>query len=397
MYACTILMYIVVCVRHNASAFSINNAISMNTINLPAAMKSGGDSYRIFGSDRFNAARVYTEPIAGDNVLVGWSGSNNVAYVRGLVAHDDGSYPVLLWDENYSEQINSIRVDGAIYTRLVSSTGGVVWNSLINIPNSMPNTFIVGDSRMTYGDGKYAASFHVQTFEGVDSDAYIYLHSTNGSQIANTESGDLNFGCSRSMSILLNYNPSLTVSEAFLPVCVTDCYPGTQGSNFSSKAIGGIYINKENRVIDVAGECSGNVGAELGGVAPDGQYWRMVFNSHQAEAPFGQTGYVTGNQDIEFVSIDNTRNIDGPVVWLTNTTDIQESDAGIARFIEPATNTVKFLVGWVEDDVFFKLGLYSSDGNLTESEGIEDVTQSAAWGNRDDPFRTLSSGGCGVD
>jgi hypothetical protein len=111
----------------------------------------------------------------------------------------------------------------------------------------------------------------------------------------------------------------------------------------------------------------------------------LVFNAHQQAAGLGQGSYESGNknQDIGFSSI--ASNLDaGSVVWLTSTTNVDEEDSSIARFVAAGTAEEQYVVGWKEDSTY-KLALVDASGAFVGAP--EDVSAKAQWGKRADPFR----------
>jgi hypothetical protein len=174
-----------------------------------------------------------------------------------------------------------------------------------------------------------------------------------------------------------------------MPACVTDCYPGTSGSDFATTSLGGVYINNRNKVLDVAAGCNGSVAGELGGaaVAPTG--WKLVFNAHQNKPTLGQSSYNTStmNQDIGFAAI-AAGLTSGGVTWLTTTTGVNEADSGIERWAPAGDTTEQYVVGWSEPGTAYKYKLGRIGATGTFLEGPVDVTGKAKWGRRDDPFRT---------
>jgi hypothetical protein len=191
------------------------------------------------------------------------------------------------------------------------------------------------------------------------------------------------------MSNLLRYNET---TSAFLPVCVTDCYPGTNG-DFAANAQGGIYLNHDDRkVMDVNAGCNGKVAGEIGSAAPAASDWKLVFNAHQNPMTKGQSSYVPAsmNQDVGFSRV--TRSAASAVVWLTSTPQINEADSSIAVFRPQGDAAEQYVVGWAESGAsrVFKLARLGPEGNVLE--GPVDVTSKAKWGERDDPFRTTKNG-----
>ena len=120
------------------------------------------------------------------------------------------------------------------------------------------------------------------------------------------------------MSDLLSYHPQ---AASFLPLCVTDCYPGTGSGDFAAVSKGGVYTDNRNKVMDVAAGCNGSVAGELGGAAIAPVGWKVTFNAHQAPVTLGQSSYSTAtmNQDIAFTAIAANHTVSGAIVWLTTT------------------------------------------------------------------------------
>jgi hypothetical protein len=198
------------------------------------------------------------------------------------------------------------------------------------------------------------------------------------------------------MSLLLRYNAGFG-AEGFLPVCVTDCYPGT--TDPASTPIGGIYllssvslpVGTPPKIMDVHGNCASLVSAELGSaaLAPDG--WKVVFNGPRDAVVQGGDAYSssTMNQDVGFVSVTSGPTA-GAVVWLT-TTPGDEADASIARWETPESSLEQYLVGWLDTDTSQHF-LRVVDANGANVDGDYDITAIAQWGSRDDPFRQHFNG-----
>jgi len=311
-----------------------------------------------------------------------------------LAAEPDGHFAALLWAPGTATDCNDYTVNGRIYVSRYDIAGTAGWTTeLTNTSASgqgpnCPTDFTLGDSRMDFGNGKYGAYYHVHSQSGHEGDTLKYVDT------AGTATTTWVWGCSHSMSNLLRYNPA---SSNFMPACVTDCYPGTStsGTDFTTISIGGVYINNRNKVLDVDAGCNGSVAGELGGgaIAPSG--WKIVFNAHQNAATLGQSSYstTTMNQDIGFASIASGLT-SGAVVWLTSTA-INEADAGIARYTPACDSTEQYVVGWSEPASTaaaykYRLGRVNASGTFLE--GPVEVTATAKWGRRDDPFRTHVNG-----
>jgi hypothetical protein len=367
--------------------------IKASSVEVSAGVKAGVDNWRIWGRGDLRVAPVFTVPLPSCQTLVCFSSGTQqapVAHVvqldaedklvsevvvesgvecRGLAAGDGGQFAALLWNPG-GETIAVTRYDAA-GTALGSTP-------LVNDDNN-PTDFEIGESRLEFGDGRYGAYYHVHSDSGHEGDTLKWVDAASGAE--DTEWG---WGCSHSMSNLLRYNAGL---NQFLPACVTDCYPGTSGSSFATTSIGGIYLNHdEEKVMDVAAGCNGDVAGELGGaaIAPSG--YKLVFNAHQAPTTLGQGSYDEDamNQDIGFSAV-GQNGAPGPVVWLT-TTGGNEADSSISRY-QPMGGAEQYLVGWVEsgqNDVF-KLSLLDPGGTFLENP--IDVSSLVRWGRRDDPFR----------
>jgi hypothetical protein len=226
----------------------------------------------------------------------------------------------------------------------------------------------------------------VHSDSGHEGDTLKWAEASSGA-----ESTEWGWGCSHSMSALLRHNPA--VGE-FLPACVTDCYPGTSGDNFETDSKGGIYLDHdEAKIMDVAAGCNGSVAGELGGAALAPAGWKLVFNAHQNPTTLGQSSYDPDsmNQDIGFVSVGGTFTPE-QVVFLTNTPDLDEADSSISRWEPAGDGAEQYVVGWSEpgSSTSYKLGRVDAAGAFLE--GPIDVTSSARWGERDDPFRTHFNG-----
>ncbi len=396
---------------------ALSSQLSASSTTTPEGVKPGVTSWRIWGQGSLAIAPVYTAPLGNCGTLVcyttgtgvGSAGTRTarVAYLnasdqlvntfnlgafecRGLAAEPDGHFAALLWAPGTATDCSDYTVNGRIYVDRFDIGGNLGWSTeLTNLSTSglgpnCPTDFNIGDSRMDFGGGKYGAYYHVHSQSGHEGDTLKYVDTTG---VASTT---WTWGCSHSMSNLLRFN---SASSNFMPACVTDCYPGTTSSDFTTGSIGGVYINNANKVIDVDGGCNGSVAGELGGgaVAPSG--WKIVFNAHQNPATQGQSSYnkTTMNQDIGFASI-AAGLTSGAVVWLTSTSSINEADSAISRYTPSCDTTEQYVVGWAETGTTYtyRLGRVNAAGSFIE--GPIDVTASAKWGRRDDPFRTHVNG-----
>ena len=377
---------------------SLADRVSVSQVTVPEGVKAGVANWRIWGLGPLGVAPVFIAPRSDCTSLVcytvgsGGAPQARVAHLdaddqlvevyelgafecRGLAVEPDGHFGVLLWDDAQDE----------IFVQRYSPGGAAIWGSATALVNSdnHPTDFGIGDSRLEYGDGRYGAYYHVHSDTGHEGDTLKWVNATSGA-----ESTSWAWGCSHSMSNLLRFNPGV---DKFLPACVTDCYPGTSG-DFSSNSIGGIYLNHQSgKVLDLAAGCNGSVAGELGGAALTPNGWALVFNTHQAPTTPGQSSYNSSmNQDIGFATV-SANYAAGGVVWLTDTPSKDEADATIARWQPSGESTEQYLVGWTEENgaVYW---LTRTDGAGTTLEGPVDVSGTARWGRRDDPFRVAKNG-----
>lgn len=359
-------------------------------VSVPEGVEHGANNWRIWGTAPLGVAPVFTVPLENCGTLVGFTTSAGTRtarvavldaeqstldmlelgsglQLRGLASEGEGRFAALLWDDA-QDRIWVKRYDLA-GTELSST-------ELINSDNT-PTDFGIGDSRLEYGGGRYGAYYHVHSNSGHEGDTLKWV------DVANTEpSTGWGWGCSHSMSNLLRWHAG---ADRFLPVCVTDCFPGTSG-DFGTNSIGGIYLDHNKRkVLDVAAGCNGSVAGEVGSAALTPEGWSLVFNAHQAPATHGQSSYDPSsmNQDIgvSFIGSDLQA---GPVVWLTDTSDIDEADASVARWEPAGDSTEQYVVGWYDQTTWMLARMDSTGAFL---EGPVDVGATAMWGRRDDPFR----------
>lgn len=319
--------------------------------------------------------RLYHEPLADGRTLVGWTDSNGNGHVswlgtsgtleqtdnftslslRGLVVHEDLRFAVLLWDANARVMWLSKR----------NADGSEVWKT--NIDGSLTSfNPAIGDSRLAYGNGLYAAYFAVHGDSGWpaghEGDQLSYVNSSGVVQ-----SGGWEWGCSHSMAELVSYHPGL---GSFAPVCSSDCY--------SSK---GILINDNQVVYASDGNCAGLVSTQLGQMALASNTWKLAFNALNRP---GFTGRGVGLATIQ-------GSLTSSYVWLTNTNGEYERDPVLAR-LGSSLASDRYLVGWrTTNDGMYWLGVINGAGNFLA--GPAEVTSAGVgWGQRDDSFRTRADG-----
>lgn len=352
----------------------LKSLVTVQAISLPQPL-SGLQSSWCTWSWCSISPRLYHAPMSDGRTLIGWSdadGNGHISVIntsgnvettynyagtslRGLVAHDNGQFAVLLWDASAK----------IMYLAKYNADGSQVWKT--NIDGSLTSFNPgIGDSRLTYGDGTYMAYFAVHGDsgwpEGHEGDQLTYVDDAGVIQ-----SGGWEWGCSHSMAELTSYHPAL---DQFIPVCSSDCY--------ASK---GILINDSTVVYQSDGNCGGMVSAQLGQIALSANTWKLVFNA--LDRP-DVSGYGVG-----LATIDG--NLDSEITWLTQTDGEYERDPVIAR-LGTDLGTNRFLVGWhTTNDGAYWLGVIDGNGNFIR--GPEEVSPAGiSWGNRDDSMRTRSDG-----
>jgi hypothetical protein len=344
------------------------------TITLPSALQAGQGSFCTWDWCTLSP-RLYHEPLADDRTLVGWTDSSSNGHVsvitgtmitelisfsgqsvRGLTTHADGSFAVLRWDAT-----NKI-----IWLSKHQATGTEIWKTNLNTAIAVPE-FWLGDGRLTYGSGKYAAYFTVNGVSGGFTGHYgDQLSYVNDNGVVQNDGWE--WGCSHSMAQLISYHPQLS---KFAPVCSSDCY--------ASK---GILANDNQVLYTGDGNCGGMVSTQLGQLAVANQSWKLIFNAlnHPPVAEGHGIGFATVSGSFQ-----------SNYVWLTHTTGDYERDPIMAR-LGSSLNSGRYLVGWTTtNDGSFLLGIVDDAGVFVI--GPEAVTAAdVRWGNRTDTLRTRADG-----
>ena len=367
---------------------------------VPAGVRAGVRNYRIWGASMLRVAPVYIAPLADCSTLVCYtSGTTSAPSARAVVLTADdqlaatidlgafecrgiaaetggGAFAALLWDN----------AGDRIYVHRFMLTGATSWNTELTNSDNHPTDFGIGESRLEFGGDRYGAYYHVHSDSGHEGDTLKFVNAATGAPTT-----QWSWGCSHSMSDLLSYHPQ---AASFLPVCVTDCYPGTGSGDFPAVSIGGIYTDNRNKIMSVDAGCNGSVAGELGGAAIAPAGWKVVFNAHQAPTALGDASYNTAtmNQDIGFAAVAMNHTLSGGVVWLTTTAGVDEADSAIARWQPMGDATEQYLVGWMEPGTTAAYKLARIDAAGAFLEGPTNVAARARWGQRDDPFRVHTNG-----
>jgi len=388
--------------------------LTMSEITLPSTPLSVTFSWRYKGYAALTP-RLFNAPLPNGNLLVGWTDSSKVGHVsylkkegnsytlvkthniadrqvRGIAALSDSSFGVLAWKEDSTAENCQMFVQKWTAISASGTPTKVYEVELKNLDGSTldnrPTDFDIGDSRMEVdADGNFYVYYHVHSLSGHEGDTYFRVD----------PKGNLkkywNWGCSHSMSNLLSYHPVLNQT---LSLCVTDCYPGTSGSDFDNDAVGGLYTENKNLLQVMAGGCNGCVGGEIGMVAPISDAgWIVSFDAHRASVPKGSDNcYDTAyNQDIGVAIVKKDKTLSS-MVWLTNTNE-DEFDPALARY-GPSSDK-KYMIGWKTKSTRY-LGLMDSKGSVVSGPynctvmTIGGTSKTVSWGARDDTWRTLADG-----
>jgi hypothetical protein len=358
-------------VTATCDAGPIESRITTTTLTLPQALEADASSWCTWGMCSIGP-RLYLAPRSDGTFLVGWtdnSGNGHVSFVsgssisathdfsgnriRGLVAHDDGTYAVLL------------KVGATLYLSTRAANGSETWTTNLNstiADDSSP----LGDHRLAYGAGYYCAYWAVHGisggYAGHEGDQ---LTCTDDSGVI--QGGGWNWGCSHSMAELVGYHAN---DNAFNAFCSTDCYPSPPG----------LKMDHGTAIYDGDGNCLGSGSVQLGQMAAAETGWKVVFNAQDTvnSVAYG-VGLATAGGGLT-----------PSVVWLTNTDGAYERDPVMARI--GSGTPARFLVGWITtNDGAFHLGVI--DGAGTFLEGPEQLSPTGpGWGNRDDSFRRAPGG-----
>lgn len=352
------------------AAGPIADRITTATLTLPAAVADSMPSYCLGGYCSIGP-RLYLAPRSDGSHWLGWtdgSGNGHVSLLangaiagtfdyageeaRGLVAHDDGGFAVLL----------RRAADSTIRLTRRSATNAALFSTAITNPLAIAQMNI-GDARLAYGNARYAAYFAVHgtsgIYDGHEGDQLAYL-SSSGALL----SGGWSWGCSHQVAGLVGYHAGM---NAFSAICLSDCY--------ASK---GILYNNSRNLFGIDGSCDGTAWGQFGQLAAGDTAWKLAFVAQ------GTPNYPA--QGVGLLSFTSSAAVTPTVSWLTTSGGINERDPVLARIGSGAPE--RFLVGWRNGNAF-QLALV--DGNGTYLAPLESVP-GVSWGNRDDSLRTTADG-----
>jgi hypothetical protein len=355
------------------SVLTLEEYLTHTTLTLPQPLADTTSSWCTWGGCLLGP-RLFHAPLPDERTLVGWTDSNGNGHVsvisgasiehtynyaakslRGLVAHDDGGFAILLWQPATETMWLSKR----------ATNGSEVWTSSLNSDIAKAD-FWLGGSRLSYGDGLYAAYFTALGIPGAWPEGHYGDQLTYVNDSGVKQSGGWDWGCSHSMAQLVSYHPDLA---QFLPVCSSDCYP--------EKGI----LARFNRVYTADGNCGGLVSAQLGQIALGDGTWKVVFSALSKPCCTGR-GIALATVDAGF---------EGTFTWLTNTNGSYERDPVLGR-LGTDLQADRYVVGWTTtNNGAYWLAIVDGAGAFIRAP--ENLAPAGVrWGNRDDSFRTRPDG-----
>jgi hypothetical protein len=358
-------------VASSLAAGPIESRIITSTLTLPQSLEANSSSWCTWTYCTIGP-RLYLASRPDGSYLVGWTdnfGTGHVSTVsgssissthnftgsrvRGLVVHDDGSYAVLL--KNGATLSLSRR----------AANGSQTWTTNLN-STIAEDSSTMGDHRLAYGGGFYAAYWAVHGisggYGGHEGDQLTFVNDSGVIQ-----GGGWGWGCSHSMAELVGYHPN---DAGFSVFCSTDCYPDPPG----------LKMNYGITVFRGDGNCRGLGSVQLGQMAAAETGWKVAFN---AQDTAGSQAYGVGLATAG-------GGLTPSVVWLTASNGTNERDPVMARIGSQVPE--QYLVGWrTKNDGVFHVGVINNAGVFLE--GPEDMSATGpGWGNRDDSFRGTDNG-----
>jgi hypothetical protein len=354
----------------------LRERITTTTVTLPAALEPATSSFHLW-TEHTLGPRLYQAPMADGRTMVGWTDAAMTGHVsiigtslqitfdfpgepvRGLVAHTNGSFAVLLWNRGGTGYQDD-------FTRLSkrNADGTQVWTVTVTTSEYTPNPalFVIGDSRLAYANGVYGAYLSVHSSSGHEGDRYQRVSDTG-----TILTGGWSWGLSHSMAGVIASHPG---DGSLHTVGVSDCYPSKD-----------LLLDKNTTLFSGDADCAGKVSVQLGQMAAaGGSSWLVAMDA------IDRPGYPGRGVGVVRVRPGGTPNL----VWLTNTTGADERDPVIARIGSSPTSN-RFLVGWrLLGDGSARVAVI--DSNALVQSGPEIVSPGVTWGARDDSYRTRPDG-----
>jgi hypothetical protein len=134
----------------------LTSRVSTSTLTVPAGVKPGELSWRVWGESSLGVAPVYTVPLANCQTLVCYTtgtgdavSGTSEAYValldagdnlvgnadlgafecRGLAAESDGHYAALLWAQGTATDCTDFTANGRMYVKRYAADGTASWST----------------------------------------------------------------------------------------------------------------------------------------------------------------------------------------------------------------------------------------------------------------------------
>jgi hypothetical protein len=354
----------------------LKERITTTTYTLPVALEPSISSFHLWTQHSLGP-RLYHEALPDGRTMLGWTDASMNGHVsilgstvqatfdfptepvRGMVAHSDGSFAVLLLN-----RAGSGYADDFMRLSKRSASGVQVWTATLSTADYTPNPalFNIGDSRLAYAAGVYGAYFSVHSSGGHEGDRYQRVSDTGA-----ILSGGWGWGLSHSMSGVIAGHPE---NGTLHTVGSSDCYP--------SKAL---LFDKNTSLFAADADCAGKVSVQLGQMAAArGAAWLVAMDG------VDRPGFPARGVGVVRVRPGGTPTL----VWLTSTDGSNERDPVIAR-IGTSLGSNRFLVGWRQlSDGSARVAVM--DTSLRVLSGPEVVTPAVTWGARDDSYRTRPDG-----
>ncbi len=356
----------------SAAAAGLGDQVAVTSITLPNNLEPNTSSWLTWEGGTIGP-RLYLVPKSDGTLFLGWTDSSSTGRItqisgastttinsftglklKGLVAHNDGSYAVLHWNSP-SENMQLAEYNAA---------GVQQWATTVDTANTEFDDWL-GDSRLAYGNETYAAYYTVYgTGSWMDGHHGDQLRYVNGS---GSITGGWEWGCSHSMAELISWDADL----GFTPLCSSDMYPSK-----------GLVKGSSQNLVPSDGNAGGLVSLQLGQMAAGNGEWKAIFNAMDMPCCVGR--------GIGFVRFGGAAGTN--VTWLTNTTGAYERDPAMARLPDAPGGGDRYLVGWrTTNNGEFYLAVVSGDGSIIN--GPDPVGAAGiAWGNRDNSFQSRPDG-----
>jgi len=367
---------------------NLRQRVQINRWRLPQRAAIGGNNH-LTGGFGGVSPRLYPSVVDESKVYLGYTSENQTGFVQviennvvtrnhvftgneivGLVAHPDGSFAYLSRTGNFARQgANSLR----IWLTKVAANGTQMWRSELSFPPKRPifeadARTRVGDSRLAFGAGRYAAYYTVKRGgHHLDHRAFV---SANGAVDTNDTWGS---GCSHSYGQLISFNRN---RGRFLTLCTSDTFPMI-----------GLVANKTHPIYRSGGGSNG-VFAQLGQVAQTADGWLLAMNADRRPI-------TPDAQGAGLIHINENGIRQGDVHWTTYSDGTDVRDPALAR-IGLEQDGDFFLHGYRNPHTrLYELGVVDGQGNWVSGPEVTSRPgwpHKVFWGRRADDMRSSPDG-----